>query len=183
MPHGRCVKNSHASGSLLANHMCCVRVWGAVGGAAPTAGKAGLCRPEDGAQARRVAPQGDTAPSHARRPARALEPLSKHGTGCASRVCEVVDKPRQRRVNVWRVLSLRRPPVQHHRTRATAQPHVCLRLGVEPAVWAGGCGAHPDFPFRLPLPSALCPPATTSWRVCWPVRWRAVTGEGEYRGA
>jgi len=133
--------------------------------------------------ARRGAPQGDTAPSHARRPARALEPLSTHGTGCVSRVCEVVDKPRQRRVSVWRVLSLRRPPVQHHRIHAPAQPHVCLRLGVEPAVWAGGCGAHPDFPFRLPLPRALCPPATTSWRVCWPVRWLGVTGEGEYRGA
>jgi hypothetical protein len=109
--------------------------------------------------ARRVAPQGDTAPYHARLPARALELLSKHGTGCASRVCAVADKPRQRRVSVWRVLSLRRPPVQHHRTRAPAQPHVCLRLGVEPAVWAGGCSAHPDFPFRLPLPRALCPHA------------------------
>jgi hypothetical protein len=93
---------------------------------------------------------------------------------------------------------------QRHRTRATAQHHVCLRPGVEPAVWAGACGTHTGFPLYLPLPRHLCPPAvppgdntplreeiraslrarpaTTSRRICWPMHWRAVTGENECIG-
>jgi len=35
----------------------------------------------------------------------------------------VADKPRQRRVSVWRVLPLRHPPVPAHLTRATEQLH------------------------------------------------------------
>src|SRR5207245_5336817 len=48
---------------------------------------------------------------------------------------------------------------QHHLTRATAQRHVCLRPGVQAAVWTGVFCAHAGFPLRLPLPRGRRPRA------------------------
>jgi len=85
-----------------------------------------------------------------------MEPLSTcEAHTPAPRTCEVADKPCMRRVSVLRPgCASGVVRFQRHLTRATAQPSLCFRPGVEPAGLAGVCCAHTGFPSRLPLPRA-----------------------------